>query len=136
MACLKVPFEGNSIQELYKKINKGIIAKIPMKYSQDVTSIIKLCLTKDQRRRPTVSELLEHPTVLKKMEEYGIRIERRDELPGEVLGEMMGTIKLPKNLNLLIQQLPKSKYNSHRALSAGNKRDSLPQNAFKKKPEL
>lgn len=138
MACLRVPFEGNSIQELYKKINKGIISRIPKKFSKELSDMIKLCLTKDQKKRPSVSELLEHPVIVKKM---GKDIARQEEA---IPGELWQTIKLPKNLDLLIQRLPKKKYRksskerkpSARAQSVGNKPEPqavVPQNRnFKK----
>ena len=134
MASLRVPFQGNSIQELYKKITRGIISKIPVIYSQEINSIIKLCLTKDQLKRPTVSELLEHPIIQSKVEMYGIKIEVSENAPGEVLGEIMGTIKLPRNLNLLIERLPQKRYSSERALSMDNTKETVPSNAFKKRP--
>jgi serine/threonine protein kinase len=124
MACLRVPFEGNSIQELYKKINKGIISRIPKKYSKELSDMIKLCLTKDQKKRPSVGELLEHPVIKTKMGN-NIPVEE-DMFPGE----LWQTIKLPKNLDMLIQRLPQKKYRdskgsrerrkSGRALSVGN----------------
>ena len=131
MACLRVPFEGNSIQELYKKINKGIIARIPKKYSKELSDMIKLCLTKDQKRRPSVSELLEHPVILTKM---GTDMPVSEDV---IPGELWQTIKLPKNLDMLIQRLPQKKYrsgkdrkgskerrNSGRAMSVGNPADA------------
>jgi len=122
MACLRVPFEGNSIQELYKKINKGIISRIPKKFSKELSDMIKLCLTKDQKKRPSVSELLEHPVIIKKS---GGHYEREDDF---IPGELMQTIRLPKNLDLLIQRLPQKKYRKSRekkarALSVGMKQE-------------
>lgn len=145
MACLRVPFEGNSIQELYKKINKGIISRIPKKYSKELTEMIKLCLTKNPKKRPSVSELLEHPVILNKS--GGQFDEEEDYFPGE----LMETIRLPKNLDLLIQRLPQKKYRksidkkssrerkkSGRALSVGNKNEfsskSKDKRNFKKPP--
>lgn len=140
MACLRVPFEGNSIQELYKKINKGIISRIPKKYSKELSDMIKLCLTKDQKRRPSVSELLEHSSVIKRMEND---MPRQEEV---IPGELWQTIKLPKNLDQLIQRLPKKKYrkssrerkNNTRAHSVGNvsqPKAAEPRNFKKNKPE-
>jgi NIMA (never in mitosis gene a)-related kinase len=120
MCTLKVPFEGNSIQELYKKINRGVISKIPDKYSPELTSIIKLCLTKDQKKRPNVEELLEHETIQMKMKQYDIQIVKGEDHNFGLLNDLMGTIKLPKNLDQLIQRLPKKRYNSVRAYSSEN----------------
>lgn len=143
MACLRVPFEGNSIQELYKKINKGIISRIPKKYSKELSDMIKLCLTKDQKKRPSVDELLEHPVIVSKM---GNTMPADEDV---IPGELWQTIKLPKNLDMLIQRLPQKKYrdsknskerrNSGRALSVGNPNKSNSRSKdkrnFKKEPK-
>ena len=63
MAALKVPFEAGSLPELFKKVTRGLIAKIPPSYSENLYSIIKLCLTVDPRNRPSISQLMEHPLV-------------------------------------------------------------------------
>ena len=36
MAALKVPFEGASLKDLYRKITRGIIKKIPSRYSDEL----------------------------------------------------------------------------------------------------
>ena len=115
MASLRVPFEGNSIQELYRKINKGVIAKIPSRYSKELYSMIKICLTKDPKKRPSVGELLEHDVVLSKMKSAGIELVEPNEFPVD----LMNTIKLPRNLDQLIQRLPQKRYGNGRAVSAG-----------------
>lgn len=132
MCTLRVPFEGNSIQELYKKINRGVISKIPDKYSADLTNMIKLCLTKDQKKRPTVEELLEHEIIQMKMKLYNIQIVKGEDQNFGLLNDLMGTIKLPKNLDQLIQRLPKKRYNSVRAYSSENiRKKSNPSNKKK-----
>ena len=133
MASLRVPFQGKSVQELYKKITRGVISKIPPEYSNDVSSIIKLCLTKDQMKRPTVLELLEHPIIQSKVKLYDIQIKKCNHKCGQVLGEMMGTIKLPKNLNLLIERLPRKRYESERVLQAEEQARIVPLDSFNKK---
>ena len=134
MACLTVPFSGNSIKELYKKITKGAYAKIPTRYTPELTEIIQLCLIKDQIRRPTVEELLEHPIILKKIDLYNIKLSIRNvEDFGLLGGDLMGTIKLPRNLDNLIQRLPKKRYSSQRNISIENSKHK-PQN-FEKKRE-
>ena len=134
MACLKVPFQGNSIQELYKKINRGAISKIPSRYSKELTDIIKLCLTKDQKIRPTVEELLENSVVLNKMSLYNISINKGEDKDFGMLNDLMCTIKLPKNLDQLIQKLPAKRYKSTRAYSSENvRRKSLGDNKLNNK---
>ena len=133
MACLRVPFEGNSIQELFRKIDKGVIAKIPSRYSKDLYDAIKLCLTKDQKKRPTVEEMLNHPMIKKRNKDGEYMIS--GDTPDFILGELMNTIRLPKNLDLLIQRLPKKRYNDtkKRASSVGGKKKEDSDESFSKK---
>lgn len=114
MAAQRVPFEGNSIQDLYRKIDRGIISKIPSRYSRELYDMIKLCLTRDHKRRPTVAQMLRHPVIRQKMEERNMEIVQK--MGG--INQLMNTIKLPKNMDLLIKRLPKKKYNSVRGLRA------------------
>ena len=108
MASLKVPFQGNSIRELYKKMSRGLTAKIPARYSKELYDVIKLCLTRNQNKRPTAEELLKHPILIKKNKSCKFM------KPGKgfncVPFNIMGTIRLPDNLDLLIQQLPQQRY--------------------------
>lgn len=53
MAALRVPFQGVSLQDLYKKIKRGFFKKIPSNYSEELYSIIQLMLTKNPSRRPS-----------------------------------------------------------------------------------
>lgn len=114
LAAQRVPFEGNSIQELYRKIDRGIVSKIPSRYSRELYNMIKLCLTRDQKRRPTVAQLLRHPIVRQKMQERNMELVKHE----GGLNQLMNTIKLPKNMDLLINRLPKKKYTSVRGLRA------------------
>ena len=111
LAAQRVPFEGNSIQELYRKIDRGIFGRIPSRYSKELYNIIKLCLTRDEKRRPTVVQLLRHPVIKEKMEERNMILSK--EAGG--LNKLMNTIKLPKNMDRLIERLPRKKYQSSKS---------------------
>lgn len=108
MAAQRVPFEANSIQELYKKIDRGVVSRIPSRYSSDLYQFIKICLITDQKKRPTVAQLLRHPIIQKKIIEKNIEIGKSK---GN-LAQLMNTIKLPKNMDALINRLPKKNYES------------------------
>ena len=112
MAALKVPFEAVSMQDLYRKITRGLISKISKEYSDDLYSIIKMCLTVDPKYRPTVDQLLSHPLIKTKMAAFGMNLQK-DQV---VLENLMQTIKLEKKLNKLNINLPRTKkYRSHSA---------------------
>lgn len=102
MAALKVPFEASTLPDLYKKITQGIISKIPGSYSDDLYSVIKLCLKVDPRQRPTVEELLNNPIVASR-----IKLLKRDfQVEQKELNKLMATIKFEKKLNRVNINLP------------------------------
>jgi NIMA (never in mitosis gene a)-related kinase len=106
MAALKVPFEGSSMQDLYKKVTRGIINKIPNEYSEDLYTVIKLCLATDHKQRPTVMQLLANPIVASRISSMNINL-RNDQI---FLDKLMNTIKVDKNYNNKLKfALPNSK---------------------------
>lgn len=135
LAAQRVPFEGKSIQDLYRKIDRGIVSKIPSRYSRELYDLIKLCLTRDQKRRPTVAQLLRHPVIRQKMQERNMEIVKQE----GGINQLMNTIKLPKNMDMLIKRLPKKKYSSVRglrAMSADVGKSKLNYDSAKPKPKM
>ena len=53
MACLKPPFVGEDMEELYKSVTKGIFNRIPSSYSTDLSDILRLMLQVDPLVRPS-----------------------------------------------------------------------------------
>ncbi len=115
MAALKVPFNGVSLQDLFKNINRGIIKRVPKKYSNDLYNIIKLMLTKSPTKRPTASQLLAHPLVKKRLMNFNLVDFNKEK---KELDELMATIVVPRNLSKLNKRLPKKK--RYRASSCSN----------------
>ena len=107
---MRVPFEAQTIQELYKKIDRGVVSRIPSRYSSELFQFIKMCLITDQKRRPTVAQLLRHPLIQSRIIEKNIEIGHSK----ANLAQLMNTIKLPNNMNALINNLPKKRYDSVR----------------------
>lgn len=104
MASLRVPFEANSLQDLFKKITKGVIERIPPRYSDDLYNCTKLFLTKDPKNRPNVKEILSMPLFGKKMEIYnGFDVEKDK----REVDRLMDTIIVPRNIGQLKNKLPK-----------------------------
>ena len=118
MACLKVPFRGTSIHQLYINIKKGKYEEIPNIYSTDLKYIIKLILCLDPVKRPSAEELLNHDIIIKKIKEIGIynwkNIER---------AMLMKTIKIPKNINQINSQLPRKQYSKEHNIEQMMKND-------------
>lgn len=107
MAALKVPFEAVSLQDLFKKITKGTIKRLPSRYSDELYDCIKLFLEKNPKRRPTVDEILSMPFMRKKLEKLnavGLVNDKKN------LAQLMGTIVVPRNMNQLKNKLPQKRY--------------------------
>lgn len=132
MTCLRVPFQGNSMQELFKKVSCGIIARIPEEYSNDLYVIIKLCLTINPKIRPTVDELLDHPIVRMHSSELNLDFK----LDSDKLDKLMGTIKIDKKSNKMKIDLPNQKKYRAKSVSIIDKEIDLLQKKNSQKEEI
>lgn len=65
MASLNPPFKAMDMEGLYRKIQKGVFDRIPSKYSNDLQTIISMCLRLVPSQRPASEELLNHPLIIK-----------------------------------------------------------------------
>ena len=126
MAALCVPFEAVSIQDLYKKITKGSIKRLPSKYSDDLYNCIKFFLNKDPLKRPNIDQILRMPLIKEKMQQMTGLDLKKDK---QQMDKLMETIRIPRNLNLLKNRLPGKKY---RAASCENLMKDYPDNAMAK----
>ena len=108
MASLHVPFRGTSLHQLYCRIMKGVYPQIPSRYSNDLKIILKLILNVDAQKRPSAEELLKNDIILKKIKELGIN--QNNESKSYEKAMLIKTIKIPKNISQINQQLPKKRY--------------------------
>lgn len=72
LCSLKKPFTADNLVILMKNIVTEEVPPIPTHYSEDMSSIVKLLMKKDQNERPFIREVLEHDIVQKKMKELNI----------------------------------------------------------------
>jgi NIMA (never in mitosis gene a)-related kinase len=69
---LVVPFKAETIEELYKKVCRGIHAPIDSTtYSGELSDLIKSMLRIDPQKRPTCNDILSMPFVQEKMKQLG-----------------------------------------------------------------
>ena len=68
MATLRPPFQAQSMEELYKKVMRGIYPKISSKYSEDLSDVLKLMIQVEVGARPSCEELLKMPMIYKRIE--------------------------------------------------------------------
>lgn len=67
MICLKPPFFSDDLEELYKKVNRGIYSKIPSSYSADMATLIRMLLQVNPDQRPSCDKILELKIVKKNL---------------------------------------------------------------------
>ena len=79
MTTLHVPFLGLNMQELYYNILNLKYKPIPNIYSKELNEIINLILNKNPDNRPSSIELLNNKIILKKIEEFNIKNDNKDE---------------------------------------------------------
>ena len=120
MITLFPPFRAQNMENLFKKVIRGEISKIPDKYSYDLFSVIQLLIQVKPEKRPSCDEILQNKIVLKKIEYFKeISKQNFDENDEEQI--LLKTINVPKSLNFLTYQLPKPNYNKKKLIALNNK---------------
>ena len=116
MATLRPPFQAQSMEELYKKVMRGIYPKISSRYSEDLNDVLKLMIQVEVGARPSCEELLKMPMIYKRIEFFNenkdldINNEQTDSINQKF--QLLKTINVPKKLENLGKNLPKPNYNT------------------------
>ena len=116
MITLRPPFQAKSMEELYKKVMRGIYPKLSSKYSEDLSDIIKLMIQVEAGARPSCEELLKMPIITKRIEFFNnnkdidITEEQNENINKKF--ELLKTIMVPNKLENLAKNLPKPNYNT------------------------
>ena len=118
MACLRVPFRGTSIHQLYLNIKKGKYEEIPKIYSSELKNIIRLILCLDPEKRPSAEDLLGNNIIKQKIKEIGLNNWENKET-----ALLMKTIKIPKNIAQINLQLPQKQYSREHNIEQMMKND-------------
>ena len=114
LTTLNPPFTAKDMQGLYTRVLKGVYPKIPSNFSSDLAAMIKCLLQVDPSNRPLTKQIIHMPVFIAKYNE--IREEKAKEIDSDHAGGeddynlLLGTIRVPKNLRLLSERLPKSNY--------------------------
>lgn len=66
MCALRPPFTATDLQGLYRKVCAGVFERIPLCYSNDLSTVINSLLKVEPEKRPTVDEILGNPIVHRK----------------------------------------------------------------------
>lgn len=105
MCALKPPFHAADMQGLFRRVCEGSVPNLPNNFSKDLNYMIKLMLQQNPKLRPTCSEILSKPQLVKNVpNKMSVELEQNG---GDAL---IGTIKVPVNLNQISDRLPHANY--------------------------
>lgn len=108
MTALSPPFTAKDMKGLYNKVIKGVYPKIPHTYTSDLSSMISSLLQVDPKKRLSCEQVLHMPVCIAKYNESRQDVNLEQE-QGDGM-DLLGTIRVPRNLSLLTERLPKSQY--------------------------
>ena len=104
LACFKVPFEGNSVNELKRHINKGYYIKTPNNiYSHQLWTLINQMLCINPVQRISINQIITVSS--KKIDKVSDH-----EIYQNVDSNILNTIKMTPRLQQLTNRMPQSKY--------------------------
>lgn len=110
LASLKHPFEARDEKGLAEKVLRGNYAPIPSQYSSDLSTMVKTLLVVDPSRRPTIDDILNNPIVMARIADNSVKATAEGSPPPTA--RHLQTIRVPRQLSLLQNKLPASKYPS------------------------
>ncbi|KAM3143504.1 hypothetical protein pb186bvf_004266 [Paramecium bursaria] len=85
MCALQPPFNGDSLRDLALKIVRGSYSPIPGHYSKELRSLLAQLLSVDQRRRPTIQEILKLPVITNRIKGFLTETVRLQEFSHTIL---------------------------------------------------
>ena len=138
MLTLHPPFRAKDMEQLYNAVIKGQYRKIGDKFSNDMREIIDYLLKVNPKDRPNCDEILKHPIVKKRLEFFQAQAGENEDLDNIDEGVLLRTIRIPKNIIFLSDNLPEKNYekakshskamgrNIHKKNNIQNQNSSLP----------
>jgi NIMA (never in mitosis gene a)-related kinase 1/4/5 len=118
-AALVPPFQAEDMKSLYKKVTKGSFPTLPELYSRDFCEVLSCFIIVDPKKRPSAAQILRLPLVNK-------RVNVREDSGETERSSLLGTIKLPNNIQMIRDRLPSPKYHE-KSKSEPPSRSPLPQ---------
>lgn len=127
ITALQPPFRAQDMDGLFKKVLKGLYPKIPVLYSDELNKMLKRLIAVNPNLRPNCEQILALDIVQKYVKRLNLPDEENEMLNDRGEDEnfpnsmqnasidpkkqlLLSTIRLPQNLKLLSDRLPKSKY--------------------------
>lgn len=116
-AALKPPFTAEDMQGLFRQVVKGQFARIPVRYSDELHSVIAQMIQVDPRSRPSCSQVLQLPVVVRRTRGPHKRFESKSAYQWsstvnshkQIMRDHYGALQLPKLKYPPRQSVPKSR---------------------------
>ena len=128
MITLRPPFQAKSMEDLYKKVMRGLYPKISSKYSEDLSDALKLMIQVEAGARPSCEELLKMPMIYKRIEFFNENKDLENEEQNNNFNkqlELLKTIIVPNKLENLAKNLPKPNYTEGNNQSFQNNNNNI-----------
>jgi NIMA (never in mitosis gene a)-related kinase len=114
MCCLKPPFRGNSMEQVYNKVIKGQYERIPETFSKELRSLISILLQVNPANRPNIDQVI---TILGnfKVDSTTKNKDLLSKEPAESFScdsYLLNTIRVPRNIREINALMPKPNYQS------------------------
>ena len=112
MLTLHPPFRAKDMDQLYNAVKKGQYRKIGDKFSEDMGEIIDYLLKVNPKDRPNCDQILKHPIIKKRLEFFQAQAGENEDLDLDNIDEgvLLRTIRIPKNIIFLSDNLPEKNY--------------------------
>lgn len=92
---------------LFKRVCEGRVQALPSAYSKDLMYMIKLCLQIDPKLRPQCSEMLQKRQLARNLpSQLSLELDGQNDL------QLIGTIRVSRNLGQITERLPAANYES------------------------
>ena len=118
MLTLHPPFRAKDMEQLYNRVIKGQYKRIGEKYSNDMNEIIELLLKVNPKDRPNCDEILKHPIIKKRLEFFQAQAGENETMMDNIdEGVLLRTIRIPKNIIFLSDNLPEKNYEKSKSHS-------------------
>ncbi len=85
LCSLKPPFNAESLHFLALKIVKGQYPPLPSHYSRELRNLVGMLLQTEQRRRPTIHEILKLPVIVNRIKGFLTESIRHSEFAHTIL---------------------------------------------------
>lgn len=100
LCALRPPFRGQSLEQLFKSVIKGIYDPVPSMYSKELQQVIAMLLQVTPAKRPSCDAFLQNSIIAKKIDYSSYSV---------CTGQLISTIKLPARLEDINSLLPQLK---------------------------